>query len=50
MSDRERQIPYDLTYTWDLKKQNKNRLRHREPVGGCQGEVGRQLGKIGEED
>ena len=23
MSDRERQILYDITYMWDLKKQNK---------------------------
>ena len=25
-SDRERQISYDLTYMWNLKKQNENRL------------------------
>ena len=25
-SDRERQISYDLTFMWNLKKQNENRL------------------------
>ena len=42
-SDRERQIPYDSSYMWNLKnkvnrktKQNRNRLRYREQTDGCQ--------------
>ena len=45
-SDRERQIPYNLIYMWDLKnktnkqtKQNKTH-RHRKQNGGCQGDGG----------
>ena len=45
MPDRERQIPYDLTYTWDLKKaKQKQTHRYREPVGGCHGGGGYAVG------
>jgi len=27
--DRERQIPYDLTYVWNLKTNNKNSQAHK---------------------
>ena len=47
-SYRERQILYDLTYMWNLKKQNpKNQPhRYREQISGCQrcgggGEMGK---------
>ena len=47
---RERQIPYDFTYMWNLKnkinEQSKNKLRYREQTGGCQ--TGGGLGKKGE--
>ena len=37
MPDRERQIPYDLTYTWDLKKaKQKQTHRYRGQTGGDQ--------------
>ena len=46
-SDRERQIPYDITYMWNLKKykwtylQKRNRLTHRKQTYGYQrGKVG----------
>ena len=40
-SDWEKQIPYDFTYMWNLKKtkqtkQNRNRLRYRKQTGGHQ--------------
>ena len=43
-SDRERQIPYDFTYMWNIKNQNKwtnitkqkQTHRYREQTGGCQ--------------
>ena len=37
-SDRERQIPYNLTYMWNVKiKQKQNQIhRCREHFGGCQ--------------
>ena len=45
-SERERQIPYAITYMWNLKydtnepvKQKQN-LGHREHTGGCQREEG----------
>ena len=41
---RERQIPYDFTYIWNLKnkinKQNRNRLKNREQADGCQRGMG----------
>ena len=47
-SERERQIPYDITYMWNLKSMTKMNLSmkqkqnqgHRERTGGCQGGVG----------
>ena len=43
-SDGERQIPYDITYMWNLKHdtnepylRNRNRLTDREQTCGCQG-------------
>ena len=41
-SERERQIPYDITYMWDLKITQMNLSvkqyqEHREHTGGCQG-------------
>jgi len=43
-SEREIQIPYDITYMWNLKiqyksmyLQNKNRHRYREQTCSCQG-------------
>ena len=48
-SDRERQITYDITYTWNLKKwykqtylQNRNRLRHRKKLMVTKGEGGEE--------
>ena len=40
-SDRKRQIPYDLTYMWNLKQQQQQSqaYRYREQMGGCQGRV-----------
>ena len=41
-SDRERQIPYDFIYIWNLKRKinehmtQKQAHRHREQTGGCQ--------------
>ena len=40
MSDREREIPYDFTYMWNLKnkikkKQNKQICRYREQTDSC---------------
>ena len=51
-SDRERQIPYDFTYWWNLKnktnKQNKTKWkqthRNTEQRGGCQRERGSGVG------
>ena len=52
-SDRERQIPYDITYMWNLKirhkwtiLRNRSRLTDREQTCGCQG-VGCGEGWIG---
>ena len=42
-SERERQIPYDITYMWNLKydtnetTKQKQTHGHREKTGGCQG-------------
>ena len=46
-SDIERQIPHDLVYIQNLKK---NPQRHREQIGGCQRQGGRGwgVGKVGE--
>ena len=48
-SERERQIPYDITYTWNLKYDTKEHIyetkqthRHKEPTCGC------QVGMVGE--
>ena len=35
-SDRERQILYNLTHTWNLKTKQNQAHKHREQVGGCQ--------------
>ena len=47
LKERERQIPYDITYMWNLKYgtnehicENRNRLRHREQTCGSKVEVG----------
>ena len=45
-SDRERQIPYNLTDTWNLKTNKTD----TEQTGGCQREGGWGLGKLGEGD
>lgn len=43
---REREIPCDFTYMWNLKKikqmnkQNRNRPINTEQIGGCHGVVG----------
>ena len=49
-SERERQIPYDITYMQNLKydtnelsTKQKQTHRHREQICGCQGE-----GRVGE--
>ena len=42
-SERERQIPYDITYMWNLKYDTNEpiyKTGHREQAGGCQGEGG----------
>ena len=50
-SERERQIPYDVTYTWNLKydmnisTKQKQTHRHREQTCGCQGGGGVGVGK-----
>ena len=41
MSDRERQIPYNFTYVWNLKNKKTNIIkqkthRYREETSGCQ--------------
>ena len=36
-SDRERQIPYNLTYMWNLKQNENYAHRYREQIGSCQG-------------
>ena len=50
-SDRERQMPYDFTHKWNLKKknkQNRNRLiNNREQTDSLKGGGG-ETGKIGE--
>ena len=47
-SDRKRQIPYNLTYIWNVRKQKqKSQIpahRYREQIGGCQ-----RLGRDGAE-
>ena len=45
--DRERQIPYDLTYMWNLKE--KQAHRYREQTGGHQKAGGWGLGETGED-
>ena len=54
-SERERHIPYDITYTWNLKygtneTKQKQTQRHGEQTYGCQGRGGvgwtRNLGVI----
>ena len=46
-SDRERQMPYDFTYVWNLKNrinkqtEQKQTHRHREHFDGCQ--IGRRF-------
>ena len=56
MSERERQIPYDITYMWNLKydtnklTKQKHTHRHREHICDCQGggEMGEgRLGNLG---
>ena len=55
-SDRERQIPHDTTYIWNLKnktnKQSKMKQtqKYREQMDGYQKEAGGRMGKIGEGD
>ena len=52
-SDKESQIPYDLAYMWNLKKQNKQTKhknqahRYREEIGGCQRGCGGSQGVWG---
>ena len=55
-SDRERQIPYDITYMWNLKydmnlsTRQKQTHRHREQTCSCQGGGGlgeRTIGSLG---
>ena len=50
-SERERQIPYGITYIWNLKYdtnlQNRNRLTDREQTCGCQGGGGWGKGGLG---
>jgi len=47
LPERERQIPYDFTYTWNLKYGTNKPIYktetdlHREQTCCCQGEVGR---------
>ena len=51
-SNRGRQTPDDLTYTWNLKNNTQTKWkehRYREQMGGCQ-MGGIEVGKIGEED
>ena len=52
-SDREKEIPYDVTYMWNLKNQtdgqNKSH-RYREQIVDCQRGGGWELGKMGEGD
>ena len=31
--DRERQVSYDITYTWNLKKKDKNELIYKTEIG-----------------
>ena len=31
--DRERQVLYDITYTWNLKKKDKNELIYKTDIG-----------------
>ena len=58
MSDRERQIVYDITYRWNLKKYNnlvnrtkkKQTHRYQEQTSGYQWGEGRGRGKIGSGD
>ena len=43
-SEREKQVPYNITYTWNIKQMNisakrKQIHRHRQQTYGCQGEV-----------
>ena len=52
--ERERQIPYDITYTWNLIYCTSEPFHRKETHGcgeqpcGCQGEVGGSLGLIDE--
>ena len=52
-SERERQIPYDITYIWNLKydtdeiMKQKQTHRHREQTCDCQGEGGGGEGELG---
>ena len=54
-SERERQIPYDITYMWNLKydtnepfcKTEKQTHRHGEQTCGCQGGGGREWDGLG---
>ena len=52
-SKRERQIPYDINYMWDLKYDTNEPIyetktdRHREQTCGCQGGGGVGEGWIG---
>lgn len=43
----ERQIPYELTYMWNLKTNNKKKLTDREQTGGNQGRRGWGVGEMG---
>ena len=44
---RERHIPYNLTYRWNLKTETNNRThRYREKVGSCQ-TLGEGVGRVG---
>ena len=47
-SDKERQILYELTYIWNLKKKNHQTHRYREQTDGCQRWGGGRGGEMGE--
>ena len=50
-SERERQIPHDVTHLWNLKyglsTKHKEIHRHREQTCGCQGGVRREWDGLG---
>ena len=42
-SGRERQIPYDLTYMWNLKSKQNQVLRYKEQTGDYEAEGGGEM-------